>query len=191
MSDPNPEERARPQYGEYATPEEQRARIRQPAHVEPIVPAPAADPGIPMGPPSALTAPADDPKADTARRWHPVDRVVTFALLAYGLVNVVTAIPQLVDYAAYTETVFTLLGVDAKLTDPAAGKPWGLAAAIVMALGWLATALVTWWNLRRGRVSWWIPVVGGIVFTLITGTLMLIPLMSDPAVWSSLVGSMP
>ena len=191
MSDPNPEERARPQYGEYATPEEQRARIKQPAHVEPIVPAPAAGPGIPMGPQSALTAPADAPKADSSRRWHPVDRVVTFALLAYGLVNVVTAIPQLVDYAAYTETVFTLLGVDAKLTDPSAGKPWGLAAAIVMALGWLATALVTWWNLRRGRVSWWIPLVGGIVFTLITGTLMLIPLTSDPAVWSSLVGSMP
>jgi len=33
MSDPTPEERARPQYGEYATPEEQRARIKQPAPV--------------------------------------------------------------------------------------------------------------------------------------------------------------
>jgi len=191
MSDPTPEERARPQYGEYATPEEQRARIKQPAPVSPVTSAPAPVPGIPMGPPSALATPAEDPKADSARRWHPVDRVVTFALLAYGLVNVVSAIPQLVDYVAYTDTVFTLLGVEATLSDPAAGKPWGLAAAIVMALGWLATALVTWWNLRRGRVSWWIPVVGGIVFTLITGTLMLIPLMSDPAVWSALVGSIP
>ena len=60
---------------------------------------------------------------------------------------------------------------------------------MVLAIGWAITALFAWWSLRRGRRTWWIPVVGGIVFTVASGILMLIPLMSDPAVWDVLVGS--
>ena len=61
--------------------------------------------------------------------------------------------------------MFDLLGVDVELADPAAGRPWGIAAALVLAIGWLLTAALSWWSLRRGRLTWWIPVVGGIVFT--------------------------
>ncbi|GAA1958478.1 DUF6264 family protein [Microbacterium deminutum] len=192
MTDQSPDTPPRPQYGEYATPEEQRARIRQPAPSAGPAPTPAA-----AGSPSPVTTNPFAPPAKTAGRVdaqphpHPVDRIVTFALLAYGLINVVSSIPALVDYAAYTDTIFRLLGVDAKLSDPAAGKPWGFAAAAVLAVGWLITAVVSLWNIRRGRVTWWIPVVGGIVFTFLVGTLMLIPLMSDSAVWSALVGRIP
>ena len=170
--------RPRPQYGEYATPEEQRARIRQPEAAMAHVPEPVAH---------APVAPAT--RAAVEPRSRMTDRIVTFALLAYGLVNVVTTFPALIDYGSYADTVFKLMNVDVELTDPAAGRPWGIAAAFVLAIGWAVTALVSWWSLRRGRRTWWIPVVGAIVFTIISGALMLVPLMSDPAVWDVLVGS--
>jgi hypothetical protein len=174
--------RPRPQYGEYATPEEQRARIQEPApwQLPPVTPimTDAPDAGIPS-PVPAVTTPE--------RRPRPVDRIVTIALLAYGLLNVISSVSALADYGAYAETMLSILGVDAELSDPAAGRPWGIAAALVLAIGWCATAAVSVWNMRRRRLSWWIPLVGGIVFTFAAGTLMLVPLMSDAAVWDALV----
>lgn len=175
----------RPQYGEYATPEEQRARIRQP-DVTPLT----AEGDIPAAAVTAapLAGPASTPSGATSSP-RTIDRIITVALLAYGLVSVVTSIPALADYAAYAGNVFELLGVDVELTDPASGRPWGIAAATVLAVGWALTAALSWWSLRRGRLTWWIPLVGGIVFTVASASLMLVPLMSDPAVWDALVGS--
>lgn len=186
--------RPRPQYGEYATPEEQRARIRQPApwqqEEQAVAAAPAA--GIPAsgapvvpGSHTPLTAavPGERP------RQRPVDRIVTFALLAYGLVNVITSVPAFVDYSAYADTLLGMLGVDATLSDPGAGRGWGIAAALVLAVGWCATVVLSLWSVRRGRLTWWIPLTAGIVFTFAAGILMMVPLMSDPAVWQALVDS--
>ncbi|WP_106814363.1 DUF6264 family protein [Microbacterium timonense] len=174
--------RPAPRYGQYATPEEQRARIREPAPwqaaaAEPaVVPAPAA--GVPAAPAAA-----------TAPKVRPVDRIVTFALLAYGLVNVLTSVPAFLDYGAYAETMLGLLGVDATLSDPGAGHGWAIAAALVLIVGWCATAVVSLWNLRRGRLTWWIPLVAGVVFTFAAGILMVVPLMGDPVVWQAVVDS--
>ncbi|MFE7844439.1 DUF6264 family protein [Microbacterium sp. NPDC057407] len=176
--------RPRPQYGEYATPEEQRARIAQPDVALVYEPAPAADP--PAGP--ALAAPRGRAVAPTAR-MRPVDRIVTFALLAYGLVNVIATFPALVDFEAYTEAMLAYLGADAALSDPAPGRPWGIAAALVLAVGWVITAVLSWVSLRRGRLTWWIPLAGGVIFTLISASLVLVPIMGDPGVREALVSS--
>ncbi|KRB39085.1 DUF6264 family protein [Microbacterium sp. Root180] len=181
-----PDPRPRPQYGEYATPEEQRARIAQPDIGQVYEPAPVLD--EPVAPAPAVQPVATPAEAGT-RRSRPIDRIVTFALLAYGLVTVISSFPALIDYASYAETMFGILGVDAELSDPAAGRPWGIAAAFVLAVGWLVTAALSWMSLRRGRISWWIPLVGGVVFTFVSATLMLVPLMNDPAVWDALVSS--
>ena len=177
-------QRPRPQFGEYATPEEQRARIQAPAAWQQELAAPimteAPAPGIPS--PSQPAEPA-------RRRPRPVDRIVTFALLAYGLVNVVSAVPAFLDYGAYAETMLTMLGVDAQLSDPADGRAWGIAAVLVLAIGWCATAAVSFWSVRRGRLTWWIPLVAGILFTFTAGALMAVPLLSDPAVWQALIDS--
>jgi hypothetical protein len=183
--------RPRPQYGEYASPEEQQARIQQPAPQwqQPVTPAPpvagdTVDGGIPS------PQPVPDPQAAGAPvRPRMLDRVVTIALLVYGLFNVVTSFPSFLDYGAYAETMFAVMGVDVTLSDPAAGRPWGIAAALVLAIGWIATALVSLWSLRRGRLTWWIPLAAGIFFTFVTGVLMAVPLMSDPAVLKALLGT--
>lgn len=189
---PDPREpRPRPQYGEYATPEEQRAHIRQPEvtrSLDTTVPATPAPP-VPPGQQQAAAPASLGPDGRPMPRARTVDRIVTFALLAYGLINVLTTVPSFLDYSAYADTMFALLGVDAELADPAAGRPWGIAAAFVLSIGWLLTAAISWWSMRRGRLSWWIPLAGGVVFIFVTGTLMVIPLMNDPAAWDALLDS--
>jgi len=114
---------------------------------------------------------------------------VTIALLVYGLVNVVTGIPSMIDYGAYVSTVLSLMGVEGELADPAAGRPWGIAAALILVIGWMLTAYLSWRSLARGRVTWWIPLVAGIVFTFVTGVLLMVPIVSDPTLWNAILDS--
>ncbi|WP_286794938.1 DUF6264 family protein, partial [Microbacterium sp. UBA3394] len=66
-------------------------------------------------------------------------------------------------------------------------RAWGFAAAVVVGLGWLLTAVLSWMSMRRGRISWWIPLVGALVFSFASGILLTVPLFQDPAVWDVLV----
>lgn len=187
-------ERPRPQYGEYATPEEQRARIAalsgdapHPDVADTAVvadgtqhPAPDAAVSHPSHPSSHLPSPR--PTTSAARPTRTADRVITVALLAYGLITVLGAIPQLVDFVGFAETWMEMAGIDGSLADPVAGRAWGIAAAIFYSVGWLATAMLSWWSLSRRRISWWIPLVGAIVTFVIVSLLLAAPLLSDPGV---------
>jgi drug/metabolite transporter (DMT)-like permease len=65
-----------------------------------------------------------------------------------------------------------------------AAQAWGIAAAAVYAVGYLATAMLSLRRIRQGKRAWWLPLVGAIVTTLIAGICVWIPLMADPAVAS-------
>jgi len=161
------EPRPRPQYGEYATPEQQRAAIRQP---EPAAPAPVDAPHPPTAPATTVAA----------RPTRTADRIITVALLVYGLVTVVSAIPQLVDFTAFAKTWMEVAGVEGEFTNTAQGALWGGVGATVFAVGWVLTAVLSWWSLARGRVSWWIPLVGAIVTFVIVSICLVVPLFGDP-----------
>ncbi|MFI8593617.1 DUF6264 family protein [Microbacterium sp. NPDC078428] len=184
MSDPDRDARPRPQFGEYASPEEQQARIRQPDATWALRSGQAPDEADPPSAPPAPATPARAPAAHPRRRT--IDRIATFALLGYGLFQVLTSIPALTDFPAYAEMLLEVMGAQAELSDPAAGRGWGIAAALVLGLGWIATAWVSWRSLRAARLTFWIPLVAGIVFNMIASTLMLIPLLNDPAVRGAL-----
>ena len=201
MSTPSePERPARPQYGEYATPEEQRARIKQPdasraleeGHsvtpaAAPPVPSPARQPAPRRPAPASGTvslAHTDTP--DQAARRRNLDRVVTWMLLGYGLFTVVTQIPSYLDYAGFASSFFSILGVNITLSDPAGAQAWGIAAAVVLGVGWVLTVVLSWLRMRSGHRGWWVALVGGLVFSLVAGYLMIVPLVNDPAVWPAL-----
>lgn len=158
-----------PQFGEYATPEEQQRRIQ--ATARPAPPSPAAAP---------VPAPA------AARPGLGVDRIITIGLLVYGLISTLTSIPQMADYAAYAENLLRMMGIDAALSDPAGARGWGVAAAIVTGLGWIVTAALSYLRMRAGRLAFWVPLVGAIVFLAISGVLLAVPLVSDPAIVDAL-----
>ncbi len=170
-ADPRP----RPQYGEYATPEEQRARIAQPHATDAL----AAGETVTSAGPSAPAAPAGPTGARGGART--IDRVATIALLVYGFFNVAFTAPRLFDVAAFTRDYLALLGVDAQVTDSAAAQVWGPVAAVVYVAGWVATAAGAWWRLRRGGIAFWIPLVGAVVTTTVVALCLTIPLVTDPA----------
>lgn len=173
--------RSRPQYGEYATPEEQRARIAQPdatgalaAGVHPTADAAPLAPAVP-----AAHAPRTAPAPVTG--WRLADRFVTLGLLAYGLFNVIFTAPRLFDFAGFANEYLALLGVDASFSNVDAARVWGPIAGVVYVAGWVGTALLAWWRLRRGGVAFWIPLVGAVVTILLVAACLTVPLSGDPA----------
>lgn len=168
MSDPRP----RPQYGEYATPEQQRAAIGVPEEVA----APSAPPEPAHRPP---TAPATTVAAQPTRL---ADRIITVALLTYGLVTVIGAVPQLADFTGFAEQWMQMAGVEGDFTNTASGSLWGTVSVWVLVGGWILTAYLSWLSLSRRRVTWWIPLVGAIVTFGIVTVCLVVPLLGDPAV---------
>lgn len=197
MSDADPRGRAdadqsppRPQFGEYATPEEQRARIQRPEVTEAleagVAPKPAPQPA-PAAAPAGTTAGFPVPASRGAR----VDRIVTFGLLFYGLFSVVTTIVQLLDFPQYAERGAQMLGVTATFTNLSAGYVWGAAAAFVYGIGWLLTAVLTWRRMKSGRLAFWIPLVGFVVTALVAGVCVTLALVGDAQFMSAIIDSVP
>ncbi|WJS89756.1 DUF6264 family protein [Microbacterium testaceum] len=183
---PSDEARPRPQYGEYATPEEQRARIRRPEVTEALEAGVAPQPE-PVALSSSAAKPAPMPVPTT--RGGQIDRIVTFGLLIYGLFSVVTSIIQLLNFPEYANNFARVFRVDATFTNLTAGYLWGAAAAAVTGIGWLLTATFTWRSMKRGRISFWIPIVGALISTIIAAVLSLIGMSSDPQFLSAVMGS--
>lgn len=187
--------RPRPAYGEYATPEEQRARIRQPDATEALssgqalvtdpakIGAPPASPsGVPVPGASSAGKDTDTGAKVLAMKQRPVDRTITVALLVFGLFTVVTSIAGLIDFSGFADTWMQTAGIDAEFTNYEQGRLWGTIGAIVFSLGWLLTAYLSWRLLRRGRIAFWVPIVGAVVSYIALTACLMVPLLGDPAI---------
>lgn len=160
----------RPQYGEIATLEEQRRA----AGLPPLDAMPVAEES-PVAPEASTTEP---PRRAGS---NPVDRFVTIALLAYGLVNVVVTGLSYLDFSTAMNEVLRAVGADGEFTNFAQGKLWGTMAAVVLAAGWSLTAYFSIRRLRGGRRAWWVPLVGAAVTLFVASICAAVPLMNDPA----------
>ncbi|HEX5858417.1 MAG TPA: DUF6264 family protein [Microbacterium sp.] len=175
----------RPQYGEYATPEEQRARIAQPDATwaletgQAVNATPAESASVPTAPAARPAGPAAKPVPSRGRL---VDRVVTIGLLAYGLFVVISSFVALTDFSTFANMWMDTVGIEGEFTNVAQGRLWGTIAAAVFAFGWLISAVISWQMLRRGRITFWVPLVGALVSYLAVTALLLVPLLGDPAI---------
>lgn len=163
-------ERPRPQFGAFATPEEQR--VRSGRAVEPVDPA-----LVPRDMP-----PGAEPRATPGvRRRGFGDRVATIALLVFGLFMVLDSISAYTDPAALLDA----LRLEVELVDYAGQRAAGVVAVVVMLIGWLATTWFVWRRGVAGKSMWWIALIAGVVFTIIGGLIVAIPLVSDPNVFAA------
>lgn len=181
-----PDSRPRPAYGEYATAEEQRARIAQPdvtAHFEagtaPTASVPTKAAAAARARQSAAT-PAGAATA-TGAQPHPVDRTITFALLGFGAVNVIFSATSYFDLASIANRAMGMLGVDGEFTNDAAANLWGPIAAVVLVVGFLVTAILAFRRVRARKIAWWIPVTGAVLTYVVVYICLVIPLWGDPA----------
>jgi len=171
-----PDGRERPKFGEYATPEEQRARIQQPDAVPAVEPV-AMPPAAPLAQRPAPVSASAEPTPPRSQ----ANRLATIMLLAFGAANVMISMFSYLDLTSAFESSYEVLGITEPFTNYAGAKLWGTVAAIVLLVGYLATLMVTWRVLKAGRISWWIPLVGAVVtFAIVCGCIA-VPLMGDAA----------
>lgn len=183
--------RERPEFGEYATPEEQRA-LRMP-----LDPRASHDPSAPLAQLASMEnvnytpPPPAAPTAAPAGRGRLADRIVTLALLAYGLISVLSTIPRYLDFASLANEAFELAGIPGEFSNFAQGSTMGSAAALILAVGFGLTAWIAVRRLRRGQRAWWVPVVGSIVVNIPVVICLMTAMMNDPAMldYAALVGA--
>jgi hypothetical protein len=175
------EERPRPAYGEYATPEQQAAAMGKKY-------APPPDPAtiVHTSPPQAgqpITA------AVPGRRW---DFFLTALLLIYGVYSVIS---RLFDYSnlnalaeryAQAEGVSGFTPVSAHLATAL-----GLVVNVSDIVIFLLVAWVTLRLLRRGKIAFYVPLIGGILAGIIAFSCLAVLLLHDPAFMAHITSITP
>jgi hypothetical protein len=186
MSDVGDERPARPQYGEYATPEEQRARIQQPDASAALSAGHAPDPVAaptpqPQPRPTTLWGATPPVGSPAPVRANPADRIVTIALLAFGAFNVVSSVFSFFNLSEVAQQAMRIIGIDGDFTNVAAARVWGPIAAGVLVIGYLVTVLLSLRRIRAGRITWWLPLVGAVITYVVVYLCLAVPLLGDPA----------
>lgn len=191
MSEPRP----RPQFGEYASPEEQRARIAEPIDeqraeelgIAPVVPIEAKpEPTLREQTRQAPQAPAPDgPSSPVAlppggRRPVTGDRLATSLLLGLGLVGLIVTMPNLLDLPGIIRPALVQLGVSGYSSDGIASAMGILALGLQIAI-WIAAVVLSMRSLRTGRLTFWIPLVAGVAANIVLFICFAVAVGADPA----------
>jgi hypothetical protein len=172
-------ERPRPQFGEYATPDQQRDAIKVPLSDHESIPVESQ-----VSPTSHISvqgASRAEPSAiGTQVRPSAGDRFATVLLLAIGLITVLMTIPALSNLPAAIAPTFVQLGVGTFTADDfARSMGWGaLIAEIVL---WVLALVLSLRALRRGKRAWWIPLVFGVLANIVVFAAIAIAMTADPA----------
>jgi hypothetical protein len=150
MSEPRP----LPEYGEYATPEQQAAAMGR-VYVPPPDPATR----IPLAPPASDGYPT--PPAPTVRTL--LDRLVTLFELGLGFAALLgTDFSRL---AENTNTGLVAMGSSQRVSLAIDHYSWFLLGANIVLL--LASTFWAYAALRRGRLAFYIPIVGFLALTIV------------------------
>ena len=153
---PIPQYGPAPQYGEYATPQQQAAAMGR----EYVPPAP-----VETTPPVPSVEPAPAPNAG-----HIVDRFVTVFQLGIGLVTLLSS-----DYFHISENANILLqelGNSHRMPTSLDHYAWLLLGANILIL--LLTIVWAYATLRRGKRAFYIPFLGYCAFSLVFTAVILV-----------------
>jgi Family of unknown function (DUF6264) len=159
--EPRPTSGPAPRWGEYA----------------PLPPAPPAQPAqptpvAPLATPVAYGAPV--------RRRRTWDLVLTIALLAYGLMTVLTSLSGAGDLGRTIEQVYALQGLGEYTPTALAGTLTTVANVAQVVLLALA-AYLSYRLLKAGRIAFWVPLVAGAIASLLVGVFGFTLMVSDPS----------
>jgi hypothetical protein len=148
------DDRGLPEYGEYATPEQQAAAMGR-VYVPPEQI--AAENAI---------AEHTMSQVGVARPSGYANRFFTLLLLAIGALTLIERIPTYFSYASSFKGEAQLSGLGA-ITVPSSVDGAGIPTLIANIVLYAATVLLSILAIRRGRLSFYIPIVGAIVFGLV------------------------
>jgi hypothetical protein len=165
---------ARPQYGEYATPEQQAAALgTSRSRVE--LPAPEASTARQLPPPQLST-----PGTEILPTRHPVDAFVTSLFLGIGVVVTINSLGSNLDLFTAINNAALQLGYG-KYTSTGLAQTIGVLLSAVQVVSLLITVFLSLRAVRRGRRAFYIPLLGAAVFVVIAIILLMVALLGDPA----------
>ena len=152
------DDRPLPQYGEYATPEQQAAAMGKRYVAPPAAETRVIVPGVPA--PGVVSEAGDRPTLRLG--GNIIDRFVTIFQLGIGLVLLLNS-----DYSHYSETLNSLFaesGYGIKISTTLDHYAWALLTANIVML--LLTCVWAFATIRRGGLAFYIPIVGNLAFSV-------------------------
>lgn len=166
------DERPRPQYGEYASTEEQ------------LLAGGTAVPAREFPPPAPGTrieaGAAVGEQASLRQRRRSRDVVVTTFLLSMSAYFVISTISGWTDFATTLDEAYAQLGYG-DYTSVELANSIGLAITIVQLVLLVVSAIMSIAFIRSGRTSYWVPLAFGALSIIVTVILMMVAMTSDPA----------
>ena len=171
MSTPKDARPARPEYGEYATPEEQAAQRGTPAVV---VPSPAERP-----PAASTVLPGRPPRAG--------DRLASQLLLLLGALGLGLTLNMAFGLDAGMQKIYEYYNIDGEFV------PSPLTRIAQYVIGVSSIALYLWALFgtrlaqRRGRRSVWIPLVAGAVAWIVVIVTFAVVELNDPNLYAAIL----
>jgi hypothetical protein len=167
-------DRPRPQYGEYASVDEQIAAGGVPVEAEPVV-TPAAVARAPLAPPDPVTR--VDGAPPVSRTW---DVVLTLTLLVLGAYSILTSIAGLLDFSTVLVELYAAAGYGA-YTSIALADGIGVGILVSHSIVYVVTVAVALSRLRARRLAFFVPISGAVLAGVFYFVLVLVAMTSDPA----------
>lgn len=148
----------------------------------PVVAPPAAS----VAEPAATASPAASspavvaPVAAAPKGTRRADRPITLALLALGLFSLFVMAPGLLDLNSVLSQAFEQMGL-AAFTEKGLAQTLGTVTVVAQIVIWGASAAASFLLMRRGRLSWWVPLVGAALSVLVFCIVVMVVISADPA----------
>jgi hypothetical protein len=167
-------QRPRPQFGEYATPEQQKKAIKVPLDDTESMPVASQES------PTSHISVQGGPAAQAPARPASGDRIATMILLGIGLATILLTMAALADLPRAIDMAFAQLELG-DYTSTALGSALGWTALILSVALWGTALWLSLRALRRGRVAWWIPLVFGVIGNIAVFVCVAMAMAGDPA----------
>ena len=174
---PPVDRRPRPQFGELAP----EGWVWEPPVTDAVPADTPAEPVTSAAEASSTGASAAPPPAHSVPGW---DRGLTLSLLIFGLLAALTTIAMFTGLTTTMQTVYTQQ--DLGTYTPAASLPALVVLGSTLAgLVWALTATAAIRLLVRARRAFYIPLIGGVLSTVVTIVVMMVILGTDPTLVNS------
>ena len=200
------DERPKPRYGEYATPQNQADAVAGDSNSHGAAPQPPTpQPAAPQlaTPPSAVPDRAAEKPSDGSwwapaaadaathtrprKRW---DLILTVALLAYGALNVFSQVGQYSDITGFLNRMAEQYPVFGTGTFTPTGREAavGMTINVVNLVLYLGTLLLSVRRLRQRKLTFFVPLIGGAVAAITAAILLSSILASSPGFLGAVSG---
>lgn len=182
--------RQTPEYGEYASDEEHASALKRsgvdPAHT--TVPAPRADDdsrrSSASGSASSLTTRPTgglaSASADAPNRRGFLDRLATIFLLAFGAVTIIGGASNYLNIGGTLQESVQQLGMG-EYHPPEQAAGMGIMMLASQIIFWVVAAVWSYRRISRGKLSWWVPLLAGVLNFIVLSAILGSLLAADPS----------